>query len=297
VAIAWSALAPATARAQEDERSTLNREGLELADAGRWDAALERFQRVVALRSSAKGWFNLARAEDHLGRGASAERDYQHAIDDAKPGVDADVVTAAQTALRDLSPRVAHVRVRFANPSNARAQAARAELDGHPVSLETPASVDPGEHAVAIRVDGTTVTEKHLHVGDREQVDLPIELPASPVGALPSPAPVAVRRPSVVGPLVVGGIGVASMAPGLALYFSGKSSFDSVACTSPDCNKTQAAQANGARTNMVAGDVLIGVGAALAAVGVTWLTLKLTTKPSSVTVGVWGTGGALDAVF
>src|SRR5262245_16639371 len=70
--------------AVEGARTEMYREGVTLAEAGRWGEALEKFQRVVAIRSAPRALLALAAAEEHVGRLVSAKRTYGKARDDAR---------------------------------------------------------------------------------------------------------------------------------------------------------------------------------------------------------------------
>jgi hypothetical protein len=299
----------AAAEPQVDERATLNREGLALADAGKWAEALERFQRVVALRASAKGWFNLARAEEHVGRAASAERDYDKALTLARSASEADVAAAAEGALHELAPRVPHVRAHLSVPSRPLAAHAHAEVDGQPIALDASTAVDPGDHAVGVHADGVAEIVRHVHVAERDQVDLEFDLPGAPAEASrpvePSrppepPAPDAATSGRAVGPpLAIAAAGVIFLASGVVLYVTGKSSYDSELkeCTGSCPSQAIADQGNRGRTSMIAGDALLAGGGAVVAVGLTALVLRFTRAAPPVTASFWGTGAALRGTF
>src|SRR5262245_16871793 len=88
----------------ERERTGLYKEGVALAEAGRWGEALERFQHVVAIRSAPRALMALAAAEEHVGRLVSAKRTYGKARDDARAEKDDALTTKADAALVALEP-------------------------------------------------------------------------------------------------------------------------------------------------------------------------------------------------
>jgi hypothetical protein len=301
VAVLLAPARGALADPQSSERTVLNREGLSLAEAGRWAEALERFQRVITMRPTPKGWFNLARAEEHVGRAASAERDYGKALDAAKAAGERDVADAAESAIRDLALKVAHVRLHLVGRSPARG--ARVELDGQPIPLDASVSVDAGDHDVVLHAEGMPDVAKHVRVADRDQVDVALE-PAAPPSDGSRPAPVSPPAPegerrSFVGPVVVASLGVIAATAGVAIYFTGKSSYDSAynQCPGGCPDQTVADRGNGGRTSMIAGDACLAVGGALAAAGVGWLVLGRQRSAVPVTVGFWGTAADLRGRF
>jgi len=284
---ATSAAAQTDETDPESKRAALSRQGLALADAGRWAEAFDCFQRAVALRSTPKGWFNLARAEEHVGRLASAERDYKKTLADAQAASETDVVAATEVALRDIASRVPHVRVRLAHPSLANTAHAPARLDGQPIGLDTSVSVDPGEHDITLHAEGAPDVANHVHVAERDQLDLPLDVPAS------VPLVTATAHPSLAGPIVAGGVGVLTAVVGSVLYFTGQSSYNSATangqCPASQCSTQPLAdQGNGGRASMIAGDVIIGVGVALVAAAVTWLVVTVTKTTHSVTANRGG---------
>src|SRR5215471_21330306 len=70
--------------AREQERSELYHQGVELAEQGRWNEALPKFQSVVAIRSAPAALVALGTAQEKLALVASARRTYARAHDEAR---------------------------------------------------------------------------------------------------------------------------------------------------------------------------------------------------------------------
>ena len=87
-------------RAKEQERTSLYREGVSLAEAGRWDEELKRFERVVAIRSAPPALVALATAQEKTDKLASAKRTFLRAEADARAAGDADLAQKAEKRSR-----------------------------------------------------------------------------------------------------------------------------------------------------------------------------------------------------
>ena len=71
---AQSPASPPSTDSREEERTALYREGVALAEAGKWHEALEKFQAVVAIRSAPAALIALATAQENSGKLAHAAR-------------------------------------------------------------------------------------------------------------------------------------------------------------------------------------------------------------------------------
>src|SRR5678815_4359361 len=120
------ALAQAPDEAVEKERTDLYKAGVALAEAGQGGEALDKFQRVVAMRSAPRALLALASAEEHVGRLVSAKRTYVKARDDARAEKDEALAGKADAALAALDPRIP----RLALLLPAGAEGAEARLEG-----------------------------------------------------------------------------------------------------------------------------------------------------------------------
>jgi hypothetical protein len=150
-------------------------------------------------------------------------------------------------------------------------------LDGRAVAI------DPGEHVLRVEV-GARVVEQRIVIreGERDRL-LPLRFPAD-TGPLPRPVP--------AGVWVLGGVGAAAITAGALLWAVGRSEHGTLYATCGVTHDCAESAVDGARTKLVAGDVVFGAG--LAAVGAAvWWGLNGTSAPRS-SVGVTPVaGGAL----
>src|SRR3954470_13906557 len=76
---------------REQERTVLYREGVALAEAGRWADALAKFERVVAIRSAPRALMALGTAKEKAGKWIRAKHTYETTLADAKAAAEADL--------------------------------------------------------------------------------------------------------------------------------------------------------------------------------------------------------------
>ncbi len=115
----------------------------------------------------------------------------------------------------------------------------------------------------------------------RLRARLPVERPAPPVVVRAAPVVVAPTPPRApargapVGPIVLMSIGGAALVGAIPLWVSARSTYDDLVavCPTRTCPVEFEGDARRAERFAVAGDVLVGVGAASLAAGLTWLLL------------------------
>jgi hypothetical protein len=247
----------ATARARE-----LYREGIAASRQERWADARRALAEALALKRAPVILYGLAVAERNTGHVVSALGHFREFLDlPPESGTDA-FREPARVALGELEGRVARVTI-VVQPAGVDELDVR--LDGQPVSLATleePTLVDPGDHVISASAAGFVAARRELSVdpGGREQVLLVLEPAAagsptagSPDGGVP------------VLPIVLMVSGGAVALTGVVVGVVGI-----VAADSAESSDSEEAEA--AVTKTIIGDVLGGVGAAVAAVGlILWL--------------------------
>jgi len=263
----------------EARRSALYREGIQLADAGRWSEAVMRFRQVVAIREAPQALYTLGQAEEHAGLLATAARTYERALASARSSGTSDVARAAAAALSAVEPRIPRIVVTLETPT----QGATATVDGVQAAIGDPVRVDPGEHLVSVvapdRQSSTTVVRiaegQILRVGKTlgpAQSSTP-STPPTPepvVTAAPPPErpPAKKHAPFPMVPVLVAGVGVAAGVGGLVLRLVGQSRYDDASrnCPGGVCARSSDMEAgNEGRGQIIIGDVLLGVGGAMVA--------------------------------
>jgi hypothetical protein len=172
-------------------------------------------------------------------------------------------------------------------------------LDGRDIPL------DPGPHVVRFEHTGSAPVEESMvaDVGAQHRmlsVTFPSQAPAAPLAPsatappplyAPSPPPPLADQGthrSAVLPLILGGVGLVAAAVGGVLWGHGLSQCRSnLAEAAPSCSPDQL---DGAHTSLVAGDVLVPVGAAIAAAGLIVWIVRGSGAPSPMVTGAMSDG-------
>jgi hypothetical protein len=195
----------------------------------------------------------------------------------------------AQKRADAIEPHLAHVSIRFADPTSRAGISLDGDAFGHD-ALETPLPVDPGTHRVESGASWSTVVEVPSN-GVTVEVAISAEPP-------PAPTPVAQRPTSrshlqrTLGLAGLGG-GAATLAVGtiFGLQAIVKGRDANRACPATDCSNAGAVHENGvAKTYADVSTALVSIGAVLAAAG----GVLLLTSRSSVETTVAPGMGRLD---
>jgi len=145
------------------EARALFEEGLQFVEAQQWAEAVDRFGRVLAIRSSAIVSYNYASALVKLDRLVEASRALRGVI--ADPSAAPEVVEAARALLEGVEPRIGQLTVRL------RGDTARVvvTLDDEPLpegSIGIAVPVDPGERVVRVTRDGLPIARRVVNVAE-----------------------------------------------------------------------------------------------------------------------------------
>jgi hypothetical protein len=278
--------APATS-GREAERTAAYQEGLKRAEAGEWSEAVERFRRVVAIRSAPRARFTLGEAEEKSGMLASAKASYLLALAEARAAGDQEAAGAAGAALAAIERRVPKLLVRLMPD----APDARMVVDSREVAAGLRSvELDPGEHRVQVRAAGHREFEQRIMASEGRTAELIVRLEPdaleAPAGSTQRATSAATSTPDApeesdggagwgppVGAWVLGAAGLAATGVGIALYVTGQSDYDEAAafCTSAQCTDAgHTDDGNAARARIIIGDVILGAGAAAFAGALLW---------------------------
>jgi hypothetical protein len=275
--------------AREQERTSLYREGVALAEEGRWSEALVKFELVVAIRAAPPALVALARAQEELGRLALAKRTYRRVIEDARTTPTAPaLVEKATTALSSLEARVPRVIVRI--PTNiVPAQLAQLTIDGQPIAVDPRgAELDPGRHQVTVSAPGKKSFEATFVVDQREVKEIvAVLLPVAATDEPPRAPPTfngasdgGTAEDSSVRPIarwVLAGAGAAALITGGIVYAQGRSDYDRAVGLCPtrmECSSDVGTTGNAARQRMLTGELVGGAGLMAVAGAVGWWALQ-----------------------
>jgi hypothetical protein len=286
IALAALAAAPSTARAQTAEelaeaRKTFN-EGKELEKKSSWSAALEKFQKVAAVKMTPQVRFHIALCEENLGKLVSALRGFELAAEEAKQ-----LGSSAAEVAQNAPPRAELLRKRIGTLQvnvGGRVRTSRVLLDGAPLAASafgTAIQLDPGAHVVEVKDAAGKVTfhqEALLEEKSAEKIDVTVDDP-EPVVEKPKAPPPPPPPPSRAPIYAAGAVGAAFLVGSAVFYGLRASSIASVAATcdqvkgqyvncKPDLEGTAAA----GRTYTTLSGVFLGVGlAGVATAGVVWI--------------------------
>lgn len=171
---------------------TLFREGLALARAGTYPAAIERFERALVLRPSPPIVFNLALALQHEGRLVEAsERFIAVARDES-----ADAALRASASEREaaLELLLGHLTLHVEGAIGP----VEVELDARRIpsaAIDVPLPADPGEHHIRVLRGELELTQASLTLAEGESRELTLTIPHSAI-APPASSPETIFAPA-----------------------------------------------------------------------------------------------------
>ncbi len=271
---AWATDPPASGA--EARRTALYQQGRALAAAERWAEAAAKFRDVIVIRSAPKAFIALAYVEERRGRLLVAKRLLVRARKNAaNQGLDKDVAVA-ENRIMHVDSRLA--RVRLVLPPGV--SDVKIAVDGRPASLvDGVLELDPGKHRIAVIVPGRRSFRSSIEVEERETRDVLVKLPLRGISVddqEEAASPVDGRDQdevaSPVGPIVLGAGGLALVAVAIGLIVDGQAqqSYVEEHCTDMVCPEKWEDYNAEAAAEIVAGDVLIGLGAPMMAGALLW---------------------------
>ncbi|HHH27045.1 MAG TPA: hypothetical protein ENK57_01680 [Polyangiaceae bacterium] len=313
------AFGPGEAFAQDDDEDggvtpealaaarALFNEGIELEKEDRWDAALDKFEKVAAVKMTPQVRFHIALCHEKLGRLVDALNGFELAEQEARAAGDRarDVLRNAPKRAEALRARVAHVVIHVVG----KVRTSKITIDGKEVALalvDSSIPVDPGDHLVEVRRDGTVIHSEELSLDEAEQTELTLEIndPEPPPKPDPKPdlTPDPVPKPNPDQTVedddppqwvayVVAGAGGAMLGGAGALWLLRQATLRAISreCREPgfvECDPAQVGDADKAKQYDVASKALLGVGAASVAAGVAlWFILWPDDEPSPTSTG------------
>jgi hypothetical protein len=246
-------------------------EGVQLLARGELEGAVERFETALAMERTAPLLFNLGQAKLKLGQLVEAKRAFTEAAEVAQKKGPKAIVDLASNALGELQDRVPSIVVDRPKDVNG----ATVRVDGKAVDAMRPIDVEVGKHEVVVEKEGYSPYRVTLDLreGDRERVQPRLSKKGGGDEPVPDDARADAGKPLPIGPLVLGGVGLAAVGGAVYFYTRVKSLDDErtalwekSGCPGPSCPNGEPDDARTLREDSekkaLAGNVLMGVGAA-----------------------------------
>jgi hypothetical protein len=270
---------PAEPTAEERAAArALFQEVLEHERKGEWNEALLKLDKIAGVKMTPQVRYHIALCHEHLGRFVEAINGFELAAQEAAaagPTARA-VVENAPARAEELRKRVARVRITV----RGKVRTSRIFVDDRPFSLsllDTEVPIDPGSHALEVRREARVIATRSFQLGETERTEIALEIddpepPPPPKPTAPPPSPPPPDEPSRLPAYVVGGIGVAGLVGGAVMFgvshaiaaeVNSRCKGDAVQCD-PDDEPL----ARDGFTLFVAGQIVMGVGAAALLTGV-----------------------------
>ncbi|UJR82960.1 hypothetical protein [Sandaracinus amylolyticus] len=191
LAIAWAVtLGAAGAQAQSGSGASLTgaardlfRDGMQAAEAGRWEDARAAFERSYELAPRDSTLLNLAVALGQTGRLVAAIEAYRRFLARADETTRAQGEAHARDAVAALEARIAHVSLTVRGLEEGDVVALdEVEIAHAAMGLDLP--VDPGAHVVTVTRDGRECARRALELAESARRDLEL------VAMCPPPPPI-----------------------------------------------------------------------------------------------------------
>ena len=282
-------------------------EGKELEKQKSYDAALEKFKKVAAVKTTPQVRFHIALCEENLGHLVSAMKGFDLATEDAKQAGAAAVEVATNAPARADALRVRIPKLRL--DATGKVVTSKITLDGMAVAakdLGTDLPVDPGAHVVEVRdKDGTSTFHKELKLLEKASARVEVTVDDHDAPPIPTETP-AGSPPSHAPSFIVGSVGAAALATSAVFWVLRGNTISEIAshCTNPDtmmgCRQKDSTLADKGKTYGTVGGVMLGVGiAGVVTAGVLWFVpgakkAAPAAKNASVRVRVLPTGTGVE---
>lgn len=268
-----------------------------------FEAALEKYRRVQAVRETVAVRYRIGACLEALGRFKEAIAAYEGAIALGSGGDpnNAESIKAARAKVVDLTKRSPQLSLTL---SETAPPDASVELDREvvpPAMLRKPMPIDPGTHVVSATAPGATPfrTELTLAEGAHLALVIPLVAQGPPTPRLPPPQPPVEKRPE---PRAHGTAGWLTLGAGAALLVGagafvlvrhGQISDLTQACPGGVCPRSREAELTSLRshavTNGTIAAVLAGAGVIAGGVGAYFLFFRNQPSSPAVTADVSGT--------
>lgn len=298
VTMAFAPALRAQTAADVEQARQLFREALALSKAKRWDEAIPVYERSLSLKEEPITLYSLGVAYKSAGRNAEALESLRQFLAKATNPKTDRFRDSARAAVTELEPLVAYVTI-VVEPNDV--EGLEVQVDDRqipPAGLGLPRLIDPGPRTISARAPGHHEATQTIELAEGGSGEVTLTLEPVPEADQPAPVsvPVVSERPTgddgeadfPVIPVVLMGAGVAVLGAGVAVGLIGYGD-------AKDAPTQDGEEADAARTKMLAGDIVAGVGGAVGAAGLAWLIVELVTAPDEPgddlqAVGPWSDG-------
>lgn len=163
-------------------------DGVELEKKKDYAAALEKFRKVAAIKSTAIVRYHEGFCAEKLGRWIEALDAYAKAtIEGQGDPKQKDAVEAARKADAALRPRVPRIRAKVTGTQKGKWEL---RIDGTPISaalLDTPVPVDVGKHLVELSGEGIAPVAQEITVAEKETREVVLDAKEAAAPAVKGP--------------------------------------------------------------------------------------------------------------
>lgn len=272
---------------QLDAARALAEAGFQLYEQGDYATALDRFTEAEEIYHAPPHVLYIARASAKVGKLVEARKAYEQlAGEDLGANAPEQFREAQQTARGELEPLRSRIPSLVINVTGISIDSAIVTIDGQgvpPKALGGPVEVNPGEHELVLRAEGREPTRQSVTIEEGTQSSIELAAGAlsesgeSSSGPGPSLPPAADEaEPSIVPPIIVGGVGVALIGVGA---ITGVMTLNDAAelkdrCPQNPCPPENESLGDEIETLSTISTVTFIVGGAAVAAGVLWLVLQ-----------------------
>jgi hypothetical protein len=213
---AW-AQATGTPKDELASARALFAEALRDEEAQRFSDALEKFERVRAVRDTASIEYRIGACYEGLGQRPMAFEAYREAtVLGQRDPQGTDVVTAAADRLQALSRHVGQVTLVIATPAPADLKVRIDDGVVSPLAASRPVPLEPGSHVVVVTARGAAPFRSEVVLSEGAQASLPVSLvplaPAAEPGRGQAPASAGPARTVAWATVIAGGALLATSA-------------------------------------------------------------------------------------
>ncbi len=279
----------------------LFRDAVALADKGKFELAIPRFQASYELDPAHGTLLGWAMAEEGARRLAQALSRYHELLDVAQRSGDMRRARVAKERIASLEPRVPKILIVAQEVPTG----AKFSIDGQPLPagvVGTLLPVDPGEHTLRASTPGSWTFEELITAKEFKTVRVDLawdkfrvtSTHSSPKDTPDSSPPTALTSLQLAG-LAVGGAGVLAAGLGTYWYVDAGSDFDDVesSCNNNTCPPSAAGPIESGRRKENMGRISLILGGIMAATGATLFVIgreekphiAATVRPGGVSVG------------